>query len=45
MKQNLKKKYPQIGGFFFVSSSSGVGIEELSKSIINIALNEKYMVC
>lgn len=43
--ENLKKKYPQIGGFFFVSSSSGVGIEELSKSIINIALNEKYMVC
>ncbi len=42
--ERLKKKYPQIAGFFFVSSFSGVGINELSTAIINAALNEKYMV-
>ena len=42
--ERLKKKYPQIAGFFFVSSFSGVGISELSTAIIHTALNEKYMV-
>lgn len=42
--EKLKKTYPQISGFFFISSSTGVGIDDLSKAIINAALNEKYMV-
>lgn len=40
----MQKKYPQIVGFYFISSKNGYGIDELSKAIINTALNEKYMV-
>ena len=43
-KERLKKKYPQIVGFHFVSSFDGTGISELSKAIVDVALNEKYMV-
>ncbi len=39
----LKKRYPKIVGFYFVSSKSGLGIDDLSKDIITTALNEKYM--
>lgn len=39
----MKKRYPQIFGFYFVSSKTGFGIEELSGDIIKAALNEKYM--
>ena len=42
--EKLKQRYPQITGFYFVSSSSGSGIDELAKAIVNAALNEKYMV-
>ncbi len=41
--QRLKKRYPQIVGFYFVSSRSGAGVDELSKDIVAAALNEKYM--
>ena len=41
--QRLKKRYPQIVGFYFVSSRSGTGVDELSKDIVAAALNEKYM--
>lgn len=40
----LKKRYPQIAGFYFVSSYNGTGIDQLSASILESALNEKYMV-
>ena len=40
----MQKRYPQIIGFYFVSSKNGYGIDELSRAIINTALNEKYMV-
>ena len=40
----LKKRYPQIVDFYFVSSFNGTGIDELSKAIIDAALKEKYMV-
>lgn len=39
----LKKRYPQIVGFYFVSSFNGTGIDNLSKAIVESALNEKYM--
>jgi GTPase SAR1 family protein len=42
--ERLKKKYPQIVGFHFVSSYNGTGIDELVKAIIDVALKEKYMV-
>ncbi|RNA35085.1 putative serine threonine- kinase pats1, partial [Brachionus plicatilis] len=41
--EKYKKKYPQIVGFHFVSSLDGKGIPELTKNIINTALEEKYM--
>lgn len=41
--EKLQQKYPQIVGFYFVSSANGTGISELSKAIINTALKEKYM--
>jgi hypothetical protein len=39
----LKRKYKQIAGFFFVSSKTGQGIDELKKRIIETTLCEKYM--
>ncbi len=40
----LKSDYPQIAGFYFVSSYDGTGVDDLTKAIIDIALKEKYMV-
>ena len=40
----LKKRYPQIVDFYFVSSFDGTGIDILSNAIIETALKEKYMV-
>lgn len=42
--ETLKKRYPQIVDFYFVSSYNGTGIDELSKEIAKSALDEKYMV-
>jgi leucine-rich repeat kinase 2 len=39
----LKKRYPQIVGFFYVSSRTGHGVEALSEAVVAAALNEKYM--
>lgn len=39
----LKKRYPSIAGFHFVSCYDGTNIEQLSIDIINTALAEKYM--
>lgn len=40
----LKQLFPQIVGFYYVSSYNGTGLDELSKAIFETALNEKYMV-
>jgi hypothetical protein len=40
----LKKRYACIVGFHYVSSYDGTNIPTLTKSIVHIALNEKYMV-
>lgn len=40
----LKSRYPQIAGFYYVSNHSGYGIDNLSRAIVEAALNEKYMV-
>ena len=42
--EKLKQRYPQIAGFYFVSSVSGAGINDLAKAIVDVALKEKYMV-
>ncbi|XP_059152537.1 uncharacterized protein LOC131938499 [Physella acuta] len=42
-KEELKRRFPQIVGFYFVSSFSGEGIQELKTSLIMSALSQKYM--
>jgi hypothetical protein len=42
-KAELKTKYKQIIGFYFVSSLSGTGIEKLAENIRDVTLHEKYI--
>ncbi len=39
----FKKRYPCIVGFHYVSSYDGTNVDALTQSIIDAALNEKYM--
>lgn len=41
--EKLKADYPQIAGFYFVSSYDGTGIESMVEAIIDKALGEVYM--
>jgi hypothetical protein len=43
MEEKLKSKYKQIAGFHFVSNVSKEGIQKLSKHLIDVTLQEKYM--
>ncbi|XP_021339283.1 uncharacterized protein LOC110440494 isoform X2 [Mizuhopecten yessoensis] len=42
-QDELKRKYPQIAGFFFVSSFTGEGIQDLKTFLVNLTLQQKYM--
>ncbi|KAL4233400.1 hypothetical protein ACF0H5_008081 [Mactra antiquata] len=42
-EDNLKARYPQIVAFHYVSSYTGSGVQELSKTIIENTLSQKYM--
>ncbi len=42
-KTELKMRYKQIIGFFFVSSLNGTGIAELTEKIKDVTLHEKYI--
>ncbi|RMZ94163.1 putative serine threonine- kinase pats1, partial [Brachionus plicatilis] len=39
----LKSKFKDIAGFYFVSCSTGQGVEELKKALIEKTLNESYI--
>ena len=41
--EDLKKRFKQIVGFHFVSSTTMIGIDELEKAIIEITLQQKYI--
>ncbi|KAJ8304991.1 hypothetical protein KUTeg_018574 [Tegillarca granosa] len=41
--EEMKQTYPQIKGFFFVSSYTGQGLSNLKSELINATLEEKYM--
>ncbi|XP_060069823.1 uncharacterized protein LOC132549872, partial [Ylistrum balloti] len=42
-QDELKRKYPQIADFFFVSSYTGEGIAALKEFLVNLTLQQKYM--
>ncbi|XP_033763307.1 uncharacterized protein LOC117344606 [Pecten maximus] len=42
-QDELKRKYPQIAHFFFVSSYTGEGIHDLKDFLVNLTLQQKYM--
>ncbi|XP_076085942.1 uncharacterized protein LOC143056672 isoform X1 [Mytilus galloprovincialis] len=42
-QKELMATYPQIAGFYFVSSYSGEGISNLHKSLVDVTLQQKYM--
>ncbi|CAG5127749.1 unnamed protein product, partial [Candidula unifasciata] len=42
-REELKRRFPQIVGFHFISSYTGEGIMELKEEIIQTALSQKYM--
>ncbi|XP_069118078.1 uncharacterized protein [Argopecten irradians] len=42
-QEELKRKYPQIASFFFVSSYTGEGIVDLKEYLVNLTLQQKYM--
>ncbi|KAK7485956.1 hypothetical protein BaRGS_00022822 [Batillaria attramentaria] len=39
----LKRRYPQIAGFHFVSSLEGTGIKELESDLLRVTLEQKNM--
>ncbi|GFN74887.1 leucine-rich repeat serine/threonine-protein kinase 1, partial [Plakobranchus ocellatus] len=41
--EELKRRFPQIVGFHFVSSYSGEGIPQLTVQLVESALSQKYM--
>ncbi|XP_071167671.1 uncharacterized protein [Mytilus edulis] len=41
--EEMMATYPQIEGFFFVSSFTGQGIEELKSSLLKVTLKQDYM--
>ncbi|GFR70196.1 hypothetical protein ElyMa_005647900, partial [Elysia marginata] len=41
--EELKRRFPQIVSFHFVSSYSGEGIEDLRVQLVKSALVQKYM--
>ncbi|XP_048241150.1 uncharacterized protein LOC124116403 [Haliotis rufescens] len=40
---DLQRRYPQITGFYTVSSYTGDGIEQLKADLIKVTLEQKYM--
>ena len=42
-EEDLKSRFKEIAGFFFVSCKTGQGIEELRQKIIEATLEEKYI--
>ncbi|KAH9524593.1 hypothetical protein Btru_027277, partial [Bulinus truncatus] len=42
-KEELLQKYNQICGFYFVSSHTGQGIQEMQDKIIEVTLQQQYM--
>ncbi|XP_033743245.1 uncharacterized protein LOC117329409 isoform X2 [Pecten maximus] len=42
-ENDLRKRYPQITTFHYVSSIKGTGIADLEKQLISSTLNQKYM--
>ncbi len=40
---DLQKKFPQIEGFHYVSSTHGTGIQELERDLINVTMKQSYM--
>ncbi len=42
-QEELKMRYKQIAGFYFVSSHTGAGVVELSQRIVDATLQEKYI--
>ncbi|XP_070533769.1 uncharacterized protein [Ptychodera flava] len=42
-EEELKRRYPQIAGFFLVSSVTGQGVRELQTNLLTVTLQEKYM--
>ena len=41
--ENLKSRFKQIVGFYFVSSSNMSGIKELADQLIKVTLQQKYI--
>ncbi|XP_063433340.1 uncharacterized protein LOC134715226 [Mytilus trossulus] len=41
--EEMMATYPQIEGFFFVSSFTGQGIEELKSNLLKVTLKQDYM--
>ncbi|XP_077989757.1 uncharacterized protein LOC144444214 [Glandiceps talaboti] len=41
--EELKRRYPQIAGFFLTSAVTGQGIQELQDKLLEVTLQEKYM--
>ncbi|XP_064618850.1 uncharacterized protein LOC135482601 [Lineus longissimus] len=39
----LKKRYPQIVGFHFISTWSGQGVRELQQKLFSVSIQQKYM--
>ncbi|RMZ98086.1 serine threonine- kinase pats1 [Brachionus plicatilis] len=42
-QEKLKSRYNQICGFYFVSNTKNIGIDELVKDLIDVTLKQKYM--
>lgn len=42
-EQELKNRYKQIVGFYYVSSPTNDGIPELTSQLVKTTLQEKYM--
>lgn len=43
IKKNLKSRFKNVVGFYFVSNSTNEGIDVLKNKIIDITLKEKYI--
>lgn len=42
-QEKLKSRYNQIIGFYFVSNTRNIGIDDLIKDLIQVTLKQKYM--
>ncbi|XP_064623321.1 uncharacterized protein LOC135485349 isoform X1 [Lineus longissimus] len=42
-EESMRKRYPQIKGFHYVSSATGRGLKELAENLTQITKQEKYM--